>query len=83
VAIDGQAVPQGLYRRIICANTAGVVNAICGWSLSAALPLSQGSHTISVQAAGAIGFPGAASATVSGGSNSANQGALTVMLLKK
>jgi hypothetical protein len=88
VIID-QAVGQGLHRRIVCPNTAGVVHVICGWSLSAAVPLSQGNHTITVGAIGAgnVGagnaFPGAGTATVSGDRNSVNQGALTVMVLKK
>jgi hypothetical protein len=83
VSIDGQPPSQGLYRRVVCANTAGVAGSLCGWSMSAALPLGQGSHTIEVRAAGSPVFPGNAAAIVSGSSNSVDRGALTVMVLKK
>jgi hypothetical protein len=58
------------------------VTVLCDWSLSAALPLGQGNHTIEVRALG-VPVSGNATATVSGGSTSVNQGALTVMVLKK
>jgi Collagen triple helix repeat (20 copies) len=81
VTIDGEQAPHALRRRIWCANQPGVAFGIpCHWSMSAALPLSQGSHTISVEAKGSFG-----NAVVSGSSNTnpQNQGALTVMVLKK
>jgi hypothetical protein len=83
VTIDGQRASHALYRRIMCANTGGIVNVICGWSLSGALSLSQGTHTISVQAAGPSFTTDMATATVGGGTNTVLQGALTVIVLKK
>jgi hypothetical protein len=83
VSIDGQPPSHGLRRRIVCANSAAVVGMLCDWSLSAAFPLGQGSHTIEVRASGFPPLPGKAPAIVGGGVGSLNQGALTVMVLKK
>jgi hypothetical protein len=82
VTVDGQNPASGLFRAITCANSGGIVGVFCSWSLSAALPLGQGSHTITVQVMG-INSIGGANATVSGDNQSAHQGALTVMVLKK
>jgi hypothetical protein len=84
VAIDGQPASHGLFRRIVCQNSPSAFM-FCAWSLSAAVPVSQGSHTISVQAVAPSGngFPGASTAIVSGGNSFVNQGSLTVMVLKK
>jgi hypothetical protein len=82
VRVDGQNPPNGLFRAIVCANTGGIVGIFCSWTLSAALPLAQGTHTISVQAAG-INITGSSPAILSGDNQSAHQGTLTVMVLKK
>jgi hypothetical protein len=79
IFIDGAMPPNAAFRRVLAANTTGLVNIIANWSFSLAVNLSPGSHTIEVRAALA---QAGASATVSGDNNSALQGELTVTTLR-
>jgi hypothetical protein len=77
--IDGMVTPEGNYRRVIAANTTGIVNVVAYWNISSTISLTPGSHNIEVRAAGVgSGF----NATVSGDSNSILQSDLTVILIK-
>lgn len=79
----GSSDDQLQYHRLLQPRRLrGITNVICGWSMSAAVPLNQGSYTFSVKASG-VGSAGGAAAAVSGDSTSVNQGTLTVMVLKK
>jgi hypothetical protein len=84
VFVDGTRPPgtQGLYQRLIMANTTGITQMIGNWAMEAALPpMAAGStHTIEVAAAGP-GIPGASSAVVGGGNTTVLQPALTVTIL--
>jgi hypothetical protein len=80
--VDGAVVANGGYQRLYCANTGGVTNIICNWSVSQAMTLAAGPHTIAVRALG-VSAPGNADATLSGNNTSPNQGELTVMFLKQ
>jgi hypothetical protein len=79
--VDGALVANGGFQRLYCANTGGVTNIGCRWSISQAMTLTAGSHTIAVRAIGLFG--GGSDATVSGNSTTPNQGELTVMFLKQ
>jgi hypothetical protein len=82
VTIDEQVASQGLSRAIICPNSGNLVG-LCAWSLSAAVPLSEGTHLVRVKAAGMAIPQAPATAMVSEGEGSVNQGELTVLVLKK
>jgi hypothetical protein len=80
VFIDNVPVLNGFVRRIVCANTTGLVNVVCNWSFGGAIALSPGTHTIAV-----VGHlvPGSTvPATASGDGNNVLQGTLTVMFSK-
>ena len=75
--IDNTILSNGFFRRIHCGNVAAV-STTCTWSISGALTLSPGSHTIRVVADGAAGT---SDASVSGSNTTLNQGELSVMFL--
>lgn len=79
VYVDDNLVSNGLFRRVACANTTGLIQMICSWSMAGVVPLSAGSHTITVRARLVSGQ----SAVVSGDANDTRQGALTVITLKR
>jgi hypothetical protein len=79
VSVDGALLTNGLYARVICANTTGVMPMSCRWSMSAAITLASGSHTIKVVG---MGINSGSNASVSGGTGSVNQGTLSVVILK-
>jgi hypothetical protein len=81
LSVDGNIVSDGGYKRLVMANTPGFVGAFAYWSLTKALPLTPGSHTIKVIAGGVGG--GGSNAIVSGDRNSVLQGELDVLLLKQ
>lgn len=81
VRIDGNALLNGGYRRVIAANTTGLTAVFAPWAMTATTVLAQGSHTIQVFAVGNAGA--SAAATVSGDGNSVNQGELSVVILKQ
>jgi len=78
LVVDGSLTAS---RTITILNGSGFVGVFGGWSMSQALTLSPGTHTISVQAQFSIGSAGA-TATVSGGPNTFARGALTILTLK-
>jgi hypothetical protein len=83
VFVDGARPPgtQGLYQRLIMANTTGITQMIGNWAMEAALPpMAAGSqHTIQVGAAGA-GIAGS-NAVVGGNNTTVLQPTLTVTIL--
>lgn len=79
--VDGAIVANGGYQRVVAANTAGIANNTQAWSTSLVVPVSAGMHTIAVRALG-VNVAGAVDATVSGNNTSANQGTLSVIVLK-
>jgi hypothetical protein len=81
LAIDGALTANGSYKRIVAANTTGIVQMFAYFDMSQAIPLAPGAHTIKLVAAGTGGS--SSSALVSGDSNSVLQGELTVTILKK
>jgi hypothetical protein len=81
LAIDGALPANGAYKRIVAANTTGIVTMIASFDMSQAIPLAPGPHTIKLVAAGAGGT--GSSAQVSGDTTSVLQGELTVTILKK
>jgi hypothetical protein len=83
IYIDGVVSPNGGYRRISAANTAGVLNMIESFSLTQALTLTPGAHTIDVRAATGSTAAANSPAVVSGDSTSVIQGELTLTLIKK
>ena len=72
--------PNGCYSRVIAANNTGLTTQAQYWSFSTYQPLSAGTHTFSIYAAGVSGS-GSAPATAGGDTNSTNQGELTVVLI--
>lgn len=81
IRIDGAALLNGGYRRVIAANTTGLVGVYAPWAMTVTRSLPAGSHTIQVVAIGS--GDNSAPATVSGDGNSVNQGELSVVILKK
>ena len=77
--IDGVSPAAGGYAYVTALNSAGLTGAAAQWSLSQAITLSAGSHTLAVYASNL----GGSAATVSGNSTSALQGELTVLFLNK
>lgn len=77
--IDGVSPAAGGYAYVTVLNSAGLTGAAGQWSLSQAITLSAGSHTLAVYASNV----GGSAATVSGNSTSALQGELTVLFLNK
>lgn len=77
--IDGSIPANGGYGDITVVNNAAKTsNATGRWSISLATPLLPGSHTIAVYGS----LSGGSTASISGAQGSAEQGELTVMLLK-
>jgi hypothetical protein len=82
IAVDGVALPNGAYARVIAANTSGITSGVMQfWSLTTTVTLTAGSHTISVRTVG-VNIAGAANATVSGNNTSPLQGELSVVFIK-
>lgn len=80
IVVDGSILSNAGYQRVYAANTGGVTSGMMAyWNLSAAIPLSAGSHTIAVNA---LGAGTGVNATVSGNNSSVLQATLTVMILK-
>lgn len=77
--VDGVSLAAGGYAYLTVLNSAGWTGAAAQWSLSQALTLSPGSHTIAVSASNV----GGSAATVSGSNSSALEGELTVLFLNK
>jgi hypothetical protein len=81
LVIDGVVSANGGYKRIVAANTTGIVTTIANFDMSQAIPLTQGAHTIKVAAKGNGGT--SSPALVSGDATSVLQGELTVTIVKK
>jgi len=81
LVIDGVVAANGGYKRIVAANTTGIVTMISNFDMSQAIPLTPGAHTIKVAAKGNGGA--SSPALVSGDSTSVLQGELTVTIVKK
>lgn len=83
VTIDGTFPVDGLYRRHNVANTTGIASTNRqNWSMSMVMPLTAGSHTIGVAAAGTNAPTGGVNASVGGASGTVNQGTLSVVIIK-
>jgi hypothetical protein len=74
VFVDGSI--TNAQRRVVAANTTAVGQIIANWSFGRVIPVSAGTHTIEVRAAGADA--GMATANVSSSSSPQLQGVLTV-----
>jgi hypothetical protein len=81
LVIDGVVAANGGYKRIVAANTTGIVTMISNFDMSQAIPLTPGAHTNKVAAKGNGGA--SSPALVSGDSTSVLQGELTVTIVKK
>ena len=78
--LDGAIVPNGAYQRVTAPNNSGVTGVFEYWSFSTSTPVTAGSHTFSVRAAG-VGI--GSNATVGGNNSSVLQGELTVVFVKQ
>lgn len=81
LTIDGNAAPNGGFRRLVIANSTGITNMQETWSMSLATTVAPGSHTFAVETRGVGGA--ASNVTVSGDSNSVLQGQLTVSVINQ
>jgi hypothetical protein len=81
--VDGSLRANADYRRLVIANSTGIVNVFVNWSFSDSLALPPGSHTILVAAAGTAILTGSANATVSGGPGSVLQGQLSIVVVNR
>lgn len=79
IYIDNALPTNGGYERVQAANTTGLVQMIRYWRISIFTPLTAGSHTFEVRAAGT---GTGSNATVSGNNSSVFQGQLTVILVR-
>lgn len=77
--IDGAFPTHGGMRRVVAANTAGIGQQIANWSMTQAVTLTPGTHTIAAYAA----YVDGATANVSSGVAPQLQGELTVTIIKK
>jgi hypothetical protein len=80
VFIDGTLAQQGLYQRLVISNTAQWTGMFGYWSMQAAVPLSAGQHTITVDSAG-YSSSGSDTALVGESDGYVTQPALTVTVL--
>jgi hypothetical protein len=79
--VDGSLRANADYKRLVIANSTGIVNVFVNWSFSDSLVLPPGSHTIHVAAAGTGGS--SANATVSGEPGSVLQGQLSIVVVNR
>lgn len=78
--LDGGIVPNGAYQRVSAINGTGVTGVFEYWSFSTSTPVTAGSHTFSVRAAG-VGI--GSNATVGGNNATVLQGELTLIFVKQ
>jgi hypothetical protein len=80
VFVDGVQLPAGAIKRVVVANTGGMVATVANWSFALPVDLAPGNHTVDVRAR----FTGGnASAVVSGDSNSVLQGKVNIVVIKQ
>jgi hypothetical protein len=80
LAVDGSFPLNPPFKRVIAANTTGLVQVIANWSFTQALTLPPGVHTLQVFTRGA---GSGTSAIVSGDSSSVLQVKMTVTVLNQ
>ena len=81
LVVDGNAVSAGGTQEVIMAPAPGASSTNANWSMSQVVPLTAGTHTIKIQGQNAV--LGGGSVLLSGGQGALNEGALTVLMLKR